>query len=218
MHYPLKSIEYFLPSSVGLNWPQFSTEALDICQHHIVQLGACQAKELNQLGGHLKPMHVSSIDKAWSCWPPSSWPVPRAEPSRRCNCHLSISFVIPDIPPHTNVAGRNTKHHQGQMFPNVVQHISPAWGGPPKIPQILGHSFINLNWALVLGVPHGTCVDSHMMSYSTYTAEFLCKSWIPAPAHKILYKHQVPPWQWICFDWSSDTSAWIFQQVITTAM
>lgn len=64
MHYLLKLIEYFLPSSLVLHWPQFSREALDICQHLIVQLGACQAKELNQLGGHLKPMHVSSIDKA----------------------------------------------------------------------------------------------------------------------------------------------------------
>lgn len=95
--------------------------AVNICHHQLVQsisphwFVAYQVKGLKITGGHLKPVHVSNIDKAWS-----SWPEPRGITSKWCDYHLSITFFIPKIPPCMNVARRNPKHLEGQMFPNVV--------------------------------------------------------------------------------------------------
>lgn len=122
IHYLSKSRD-FLPSSVSFNWLQFNTKATDTCKHqHALSISPhcfvpCPAKGLKLTRGHLKPEHVSNIDKAQSCWPMSSWPEPRAITSKWCDCHLSF---IPKIPPRMNVACRNTKHQEGQMFPNVV--------------------------------------------------------------------------------------------------
>lgn len=173
MHYLLKLIEYFLPSSLVLHWPQFSREALDICQHLIVQLGACQAKELNQLGGHLKPKHVSSIDKAWSCWPPSSWPVPRAKPSRRCDRHLSITFIIPHILPHRTWQAETQNTSRVRCFQMLCSTSLQPGVGLQKFHRFWAiHSSTSIELScLSCHVKH---VDYHMMYYSTYTAEFLC--------------------------------------------